>query len=273
MKTVNSINSKAHQLALLNINNLVELWQSYGYQNRYVKSAYQLNINIAWPNRLWITKPTISYLNQLENTILSDRSLHIPKGSILPLWSTDLKAQDGTLRTKVFEDPEQESQHWVISFQQTAMVLSLTNTTYDLQALDSSLKMNQISISIITKDNDLIKWLAVCNKAFGYQVDPAAISHINDNNQATLILASINNTPVGCGLMFQTGNAMGVHQIGIDPEYQGRGIAKVLMKYIIVKSQQMAIEYIVLQASAAGKPLYKKLGFIEQFEIVNLMKN
>lgn len=73
--------------------------------------------------------------------------------------------------------------------------------------------------------------------------------------------------------MYKTGDVIGVHLIGVPAEYRGKGIARAIMNYVIQLSIEIGSQYLTLQASSAGEPLYRSLGFKEQFLIKNYRRN
>lgn len=48
------------------------------------------------------------------------------------------------------------------------------------------------------------------------------------------------------------------------PEYRKRGIAGKLVKMAIEKAKQLGAEFVELQATAEGEPLYRKIGFVDR---------
>ncbi|HTF97185.1 MAG TPA: GNAT family N-acetyltransferase [Cellvibrio sp.] len=65
----------------------------------------------------------------------------------------------------------------------------------------------------------------------------------------------------------------GLTLIGVRENFRGQGIAKNIMQQVIQVSIAMGGKYLTLQASAAGEPLYRNLGFTPQFLIRNYRKN
>lgn len=82
-----------------------------------------------------------------------------------------------------------------------------------------------------------------------------------------LLAYNKDSQPVATGLLFKTGAVVGIHQIGVPAEHQGRGYATQMMRILIQYADQWQADSVVLQASTAGRPVYQKLGFVEQFLI------
>ena len=58
-----------------------------------------------------------------------------------------------------------------------------------------------------------------------------------------------------------------IQNVYTEPEWRRRGLALLLMKEIIAWSQKTGIDSLVLHASAEGRPLYEKLGFVATTEM------
>ena len=54
----------------------------------------------------------------------------------------------------------------------------------------------------------------------------------------------------------------------VEPEYRGRGLARALTQECMTESRSKGIRVIALHASAAGRPLYEKLGFCAANEML-----
>lgn len=76
---------------------------------------------------------------------------------------------------------------------------------------------------------------------------------------------------VGCVYFFQyppsfknaTGQVAYIHSMYTIDEYRGHGIASHILSLIINETKARGCKVIQLQASEQGKPVYKKIGFVE----------
>ena len=148
------------------------------------------------------------------------------------------------------------------SFKQTAMYLPVS--AYNAPPETQPLELLQLS-----KGDDLTAWCDIGSSAFGYTIDVATIEKLAKLSESYLYLAHWQSKPAAVGLLFKTGNTLGVHQVSVAPTYQGKGLASNLMHALLAQARSLNVENVVLQASVAGYPLYKKLGFTKQFSIVN----
>ncbi|MFT6518016.1 MAG: GNAT superfamily N-acetyltransferase [Candidatus Azotimanducaceae bacterium] len=247
-----------------NLNNLTQLWQSYGARSLYEDDQFQLRANISWPNRVWVemSRP------------MSDRRLeHIaentPAAAILPLWPA--MTEGGSAAPQVTVDAlVRESSDWQLAVQHTAMALKLDKQRPIKTQATARYPME---IRRLNGDVDLASWVATGSRAFGYNIDVDVIAPLLGCEHAQILLGfDEGSQPVATGLLFKTGDVVGTHQIGVPADHQGKGYATQMMRFLIQCAEQWQASYVVLQASAAGRPVYQKLGFVDQFLIAYLQR-
>ena len=71
-------------------------------------------------------------------------------------------------------------------------------------------------------------------------------------------------TPVGAGGMVNYGTFASIGLVGIRPDLQRRGIGQALMEHLLAQLAHAHCPIALLEASAAGETLYRKLGFQEE---------
>ena len=90
----------------------------------------------------------------------------------------------------------------------------------------------------------------------------------------------LQNSPRGCFVMEHGGNVVGtattmdydsrfawIGMVLVDPEHRKRGIGTALLKKTIEYLDSSQIATMKLDATPQGKPIYTKLGFVEEYEI------
>src|SRR5436309_1889399 len=63
------------------------------------------------------------------------------------------------------------------------------------------------------------------------------------------------------------GSVAWIAMVLVDPEYRGRGIGKALMSHALNFLDSQGVNSVRLDATALGKPLYEKLGFVVEYEL------
>ena len=90
----------------------------------------------------------------------------------------------------------------------------------------------------------------------------------------------LENSPSGCFVMEHDGNVVGtattinyerrlawIGMVLVDPEYRKQGIGTALLEKTIEYLDETNIRTMKLDATPQGKPIYTKLGFVEEHEI------
>jgi GNAT superfamily N-acetyltransferase len=63
------------------------------------------------------------------------------------------------------------------------------------------------------------------------------------------------------------GSVAWVAMVLVDPDFRGRGIGKALMSHALCFLDTQSVPSVRLDATAMGKPLYEKLGFVVEYEL------
>jgi GNAT superfamily N-acetyltransferase len=242
-----------------NLNNLTQLWQRYGAQSLYEDDQTQLRKNISWPNRVWADMARSVSARSLEQS-----AKNAPDDSLFALWPA--MTEDGSAAPQVTVDTlVRQSSDWQPAVQHTAMALQL-----DKQLPDNTQTAARYPIQIkrLSDDTDIAAWVATGSKAFGYTIDANVIVPLLKCEDIQLLLAyNEDSQPVATGLLFKTGDVVGIHQIGVPADHQGKGYATQMMRFLIQRAEKWQADYVVLQATEAGRLVYQKLGFVDQFLI------
>jgi GNAT superfamily N-acetyltransferase len=231
-----------------NLENLTSLWQRMGVENASGIAA-GLRRSQSWPNRAWF-EPGLEVEpgSELQRAIEGQRP-----GTIFPVWRYDPEHPD----------------HWhnallaaglTLQSELTAMCL----TGYRLSLLEES----GLVVREVSRGWEIDAWSELCGRCFGYQIDSAVIRRIAPDERVQVLWALVNDVPVATALLYNSNTAVGVHQVGVDPAWRGRGLAQQFMRSVtnraILHWQPAAL---VLQASRDGLEIYRRQGFVEQFRI------
>ncbi len=225
-----------------NIDNLTGLWQLMGAQTE----GDGLNRSLSWPRRCWLEW---EHRGEYEALHVPAR---IPPGYLYPIWDAGEQtvAREQQLAASGFD----------MGLQQLAMFLPL-----DEQGPGS--KSGRLELSLLEHAGDAETWACLCGRAFGYSIDTSVIERLLQQPDVEVLWAKCDGVPVATAILYRTGSVVGVHQVGVPPEQQGRGIARELMQQLVARVRAMGARYLCLQASAAGEPLYLSMGFQPQFTI------
>ena len=103
------------------------------------------------------------------------------------------------------------------------------------------------------------------------------------NGQHTTVLAvdEENGKTIGCATLcymefmptfsHPTGKRAHLMNVYTAPDYRGQGIARRMVKWLIEEARRRGVTEISLDATASGRPLYRKLGFRDSEECMVLV--
>lgn len=128
---------------------------------------------------------------------------------------------------------------------------------------------------VIERVRDLValeRWVATMTAGFGAppsEVDPqlAPIAHdtFDDGAAARYYLASLHGEPVATAALTLTGGMAGVFSVTTIPSARRHGIGAAVTLAPLLDARAAGYQIGVLQASEMGYPVYKRIGFTEQF--------
>ncbi|MDR7211014.1 GNAT family N-acetyltransferase [Flavobacterium piscis] len=230
-----------------NINNLTGLWKTVGipFLAYHKNDAFEYCKieNSGWPNKLWFCQDiTENDAEKAIETMQSNSGLVLPYLDIFGTNSYEILENKGL--TKKTE--------------QVGMSLKL-DQKFEQQ--------NNLSCKRVLNNEDAKIWTDIYPDAFGYVISKEILVQNNENVQ--FYLFSLENQPIGTCMLFQTGNNIGIHGVGVIPEMRRKGFAEEIMKSALNLAIDSNIEYALLQASAMGKDIYTRLGFEDLFVIKN----
>lgn len=273
----------------VNLFNLTRLWSEYGAREVAGEYFPSLRINTDWPHRCWVDdgavkhnvtdnmarQPVLSYTDGARHDnghVLVHKNLagwidRVPESAVLPLWS--LPNENGEVSSSVdpFVEKVLAEKGWRRTFTQLAM--------YKPLAADSDYSAPTrvgFQVRTVCTLSDLESWVAIGSEAFSYRIDQGVIEALLFKDNIQILLGCFEGEAISSALLYKTGDAIGVHQVGVRHSFQGKGFARSLMEELVARCSLWKGENIVLQASQMGKPLYERLGFREQFEIRNYQR-
>ena len=230
-----------------NINNLITLWKTAGipFQSYHKNEVFEYCKieNSGWPNKLWFHQDiTEKDAEKIIETMKSNSGLVLPYFDIYGTNSYEILEAKGLIKKT----------------EQVAMALQLDQKFQ---------QQNNLSFKRVLNDEDAKTWTDIYPDAFGYVISKEILIHNKENVQ--FYLFSFENQPIGTCMLFQTGNNIGIHGVGVIPQMRRKGFAEEIIKFALNLAIDSNLEYALLQASAMGKEIYTRLGFEDLFVIRN----
>lgn len=246
----------AAQLERWNTDNLTTLWRALGARPLPGAHAFAAYGHASWPHRYWLeTGARPATREEIGEFVAA-----LPAHCTVPV-------RDGPLAA-IFGDAL-ERRGFAVAFEQTAMYLSLAGYPGSGAAAVTLRGGGRLALASVNSAEDIDTWCRVGGKAFGYRIDPQVLGGALPGEGLELYLARLDGAVVATGLLLHTGSVAGVHQVGVDPAFRGRGIARALMRLLLARCVSRGATHAALQASTEGRPLYLSMDFEEQFRIRN----
>lgn len=231
-----------------NIYNLTSLWQTVGEKHNSFFSLpsieYSIVKNSQWPNRLWfIQEASDELIHQAKHQLET-----ISTKLIVPIWDLGNLKLDTILNRLKFQ----------LLFQQIGMSFE------PKEIIETS---HIIDFKEVSNATEADLWSEVFRKSFGYEINSNIL--LKTHESINYIVVYKENDAVGTVITHETNGTLGIHAMGVTPQYRKQGIANEIMANVINSAIEQNINLLTLQASDMGKDLYIRLGFEEQFVVRN----
>jgi len=230
-----------------NIDNLTALWRTVATPllsyHKFDPFEFSQIKNSGWPNRLWFREDI-----KEENLPQILEIMKKNPGLVIPYWDIFGSNSSDFFENKGFK----------IRIQLMAMALKL-DKKFTLQ--------NKLNFKRVLNEEDAKTWSDIYPLSFSYVISKETLMHNYEN--VKFYLVHFEEKPIGTLTLFQTGNVMGIHGVGVIPEMRKKGFAEEIMKFALNEAIDAGCEYAQLQASALGKGIYTRLGFEDLFLITN----
>jgi GNAT superfamily N-acetyltransferase len=82
-----------------------------------------------------------------------------------------------------------------------------------------------------------------------------------DDPEVRVFSARVDHQPAGVSIAIRTGDVSGVYGVGTRPEFRRRGVGTALSWAAVNAGREWGCDTVVLQATAAGLQVYKRMGF------------
>jgi ribosomal protein S18 acetylase RimI-like enzyme len=229
-----------------NIENLTSLWEIAGRQHQAFKvhDTFKSVVipNSQWPSRIW----SCSMSSAFDIKSISAFKTSNPTPTTLSVFKRH--QDEKAICLKEFEKTSE----------QIGMHLKLT----------SSFPNSHLGLEHVNEQTDAELWSHLFESSFGYSIPTQVVMGLVAHADFFILISD--RKPIGTALLYSSnGEVMGIHSLGIIPEFRRRGFAEQAMHKLLNAAYLRKFKYAVLQASAAGLGIYKKLGFSSDFTIEN----
>lgn len=227
-----------------NITNLTQLWKTMGFDTGEIDQNRQYNYSLHWPNRLWFD------WDIQENNIeaLIDFSLDAKRTFVIPIWN-NIKTDDVYCEKIVLDAGG------TLLMRQCAM-------RKNIECNKGYVGGSAVQLVPVANVEQANIWAGCISKSFAYVVDDKKIRHLFSLPEMNFYLIySDKKILLGACLLFEYGSTVGLHYLGVLPEYRQQRAAFYALQKIFRICQEKEYKYLDLQSSPAGLNLYANVGF------------
>lgn len=243
-----------NNIKFIAIRDMLKLWQSYGYR-KVQGNGVEWGITNGWPFKIWINRKEKCFQDFAAE--IANLTIQYP-GFSFCFWDV------GENSCQLVEQITKPGMYSPITSLQS-MHLRMDYFSYRTEDPVST-KTNIVPV----RQSDVELWCHYCSLGFNYNVDPEAVSNSLKDISNRVYFLLFNGNVCGGVLIRKEYNVMGIHQYFVLPELRGNGLARIFLQKILTEDASQDVTLSVLQASSMGIGLYKKFGFVNDFELYSI---
>jgi len=124
-----------------------------------------------------------------------------------------------------------------------------------------------VELAEVTAHAGVDAFAAVHREVFrGSGRDTAAVEHFASPGallapNVAAVVARVDGAPVACAMVLHTGRTAGIYWVATTPAARNRGLGTLVTATVARQAFDQGARTVVLQATALGAPVYRKLGF------------
>lgn len=217
-----------------------EFGKSYYYE--YIKAPLSI-----WPNQLFNLNVSIDNLDKVLEEI---EGLHL-QVQLPNLLMCNPATDDKSILEKLHSKNYKKSV-W------TAM-------THNLSLVKNKEKGVELKIEFVTDSNQLQEWLTLVERELmgSHKLDPQIFQSLLQSSNCFFYLGYADQTPVSTALLFTAKDEGGIYLVSTDSQHRKKGFGYQITNECLVKASELGCKGVHIQATDAGKNVYKSLGFKE----------
>jgi GNAT superfamily N-acetyltransferase len=131
----------------------------------------------------------------------------------------------------------------------------------------------ELHLFLASSTDDVDAHRAVVCGGFGMPLDVAhriiATSLVDDPDLA-IVVGRVAGAPVVTALLARSGTTAGVYNVATLPEHRGKGYGAAATWAVVAEGARRGCTHSVLQASEAGYPVYRRMGYVDLGRYVQL---
>ena len=152
-------------------------------------------------------------------------------------------------------------------YQQAGMAVKLKDV------VNRNLNENELIVVKVDSEEELTEWSETVSKVFNLRLDFDFLKFLLLQEEARLYLGKFEGNPVSTLMLYLSSGVAGLHAVSTLPEYRGNGFGLSISRIALIDAFDLNYYIGVLQASALGERVYRKLGFQKYCHIISYVLN
>ena len=148
-------------------------------------------------------------------------------------------------------------------YHQAGMAIYLENL------INQSIDEKNLIVEIIENEESLNSWVKVVSSVFGIKVDYELIEFLFLEPEVKFYIGNFEGKPVSSLMLYLSSGVAGLHAVSTFSDYRNKGFGLTISRAALINAFEMGYRIGVLQASALGKRIYRRLGFKKYCDIIS----
>ncbi len=148
-------------------------------------------------------------------------------------------------------------------YQQAGMALGLEDLKHQIS--DES----ELFVEIVEDTEHLKQWAEVVSLVFRIKVDFELMEYLLLEAEATFYIGNLEGKPVSSLMLYLSSGVAGLHAVSTLKEYRNRRFGLTISRKALIDAFKIGYKVGVLQASALGEIIYRKMGFQKYCDIIS----
>ena len=143
---------------------------------------------------------------------------------------------------------------------------SMTGMAIDIKKMDLTLTIpDNLYIELVDTKSKMLVWTDVVSRGLwnGETFESCLFENLISNPNYKFYIAYLNGEAVASSMLMLSHNVAGIDMVSTIRKYQGMGIGTAMTVTPLLYAKDKGYNIGVLQASEAGEPVYRKIGFEE----------
>ncbi|MHB1485416.1 MAG: GNAT family N-acetyltransferase [Saccharofermentanales bacterium] len=206
-----------------------------------------------WPNFILHTKFTDDKINEQIKQVVE----MIKSGELPDEWLVGPKSCPLGLSEHLFKNK------FIKKYEMAGMAIDLTKFVINVSV------PQDLRIQVVDNIDLLRQWCEIVSKGlFKGMIESCLFENLLKDNGFRFYIAFLGEKAVASSMLQLSGNVATVDMVATLPDYRKMGIGTVMTIKPLSDARDMGYNIGVLQASQAGEPVYKKIGFEEYCKFI-----